>query len=114
MKKFNIKALFAIGGILLLNMQSVSANRDDAIFEQTLGLGLPVVKIVTVDGEEPTAETIYPPEGSLGIGITNATKVPGEVTVFSAEGDTIFNSGEYIKKESGMTIKIRGNTSAQL
>lgn len=114
MKKFNIKALFAIGGILLLNMQSASANRDDAIFEQTLGLGLPVVKIVTVDGEEPTAETIYPPEGSLGIGITNATKVPGEVTVFSAEGDTIFNSGEYIKKESGMTIKIRGNTSAQL
>ncbi len=79
--------------------------------EEALLLGLPVVEIITIDGEEPTADPIDCPEGSMGAGITNATKVPGSVTVYAPDGSVMYESGEYVKKESGMTVKIRGNTS---
>ncbi len=73
--------------------------------------GLPVVNIETVDSEEPTCDYITHPEGAMGESITNATKVPGRVTV-SKDGNIIFDSGDYEKSVSGMTVKIRGNTSA--
>lgn len=96
------------------SFNSISLDTDESsVLTQTLSLGLPVVEIITVDGEEPTADMVAPPEGSIGQGITNATKVPGSVTVYSPDGNIIYSSGEYIKKESGMTIKVRGNTSAQ-
>ena len=82
--------------------------------EEVLGYGLPVVVVNTVNGEEPTAERIDPPTGCLGVSITNATKIPGRVRVYNP-GNTekpIFDSGEYVEDESGMTFKIRGNTSA--
>lgn len=82
--------------------------------EEVLGYGLPVVVVNTVNGEEPTAERIDHPEGCLGISITNATKVPGRVRIYypgNAE-NPVFDSGEYIKDVSGMTFKLRGNTSA--
>lgn len=84
----------------------------DLSFEEVLSLKLPVVEITTIDFEEPTCEYVTHPEGSMGEGITNATKVPGSVTVFAPDGSTIYSSGEYEKGESGMTVKIRGNTSA--
>jgi len=83
--------------------------------EEVLSYGLPVVVVNTVNEEEPTAELIStPPEGCIGYGITNVTKVPGRVRIF-LPGDTenpAYDSGEYVKGESGMTIKIRGNSSA--
>ena len=82
--------------------------------EEALSYGLPVVVVNTVNGEEPTAERIDPPEGCLGVGITNATKVPGRVKIF-LPGDAenpAFDSGDYAENESGMLFKIRGNTSA--
>lgn len=77
-----------------------------------LALGFPVVEITTVDGEEPTCDYVSPPEGSIGAGIANATKVPGRVRVLNSDGSVMYDSGEYVKGESGMTVKIRGNTSA--
>lgn len=74
--------------------------------------GLPVLEITTVDGEEPTFDKISPPAGSMGAGITNATKVPGRVRLIEPDGSVSFDSGDYAKKESGMTVKVRGNTSA--
>ena len=46
-----------------------------------MSTGLPLVVVTTVDGEEPAFDLAYPPEGSSGKGITNATKVPGRVMV---------------------------------
>ncbi len=74
-------------------------------------LGLPLVEITTVNGEEPTCDYVVAPEGENGQSIINATKVPGRVVV-SFEGVVRFDSGNYKQGESGMTIKIRGNTSA--
>ena len=52
-------------------------------------LGLPVMTIETEDGEEPTCERADPPEeeGAVGMGITNATKVPGRLCI-TLGGDT--------------------------
>ena len=82
--------------------------------EEALGYGLPVVVVNTVNGEEPTAERVDAPAGCLGVGITNATKVPGRVRIFYP-GDAenpVFDSGEYDENKSGMLFKLRGNTSA--
>lgn len=80
--------------------------------EEALGLGLRVVEVITENGEEPSCDYVSHPEGSWGQSITNATKVPGAVRVYNLDGSVAFNSGDYVKGESGMTIKIRGNTSA--
>ena len=78
-----------------------------------LNLGLPVLDIETVDNEEPTCDYVSHPSGSFGSGITNATKVPGKLDIYLSDSATPdYSSGEYQKDESGMTIKVRGNTSA--
>lgn len=74
-------------------------------------LGLPVLHIMTVDDEEPTCDYAFAPEGAFGITTVNNTKVPGRC-VLTHYNDTLFDSGEYQKDKSGMTLKIRGNTSA--
>ena len=84
---------------------------DEVTAEKLLATGLPLVSVTTIDGEEPSCDYIYPPEGSNGLSIANATKVPGRVVVVQY-ADTLYDSGEYVKGSSGMTIKIRGNTSA--
>lgn len=76
-----------------------------------MSTGLPLVVVTTVDNEEPTFDLAYPPEGSAGKGITNVTKVPGRVMVI-LRGDTLFDSGEYARDSAGMTIRVRGNSSA--
>ncbi|MCD8298022.1 MAG: CotH kinase family protein [Prevotella sp.] len=73
---------------------------------------LPLIEINTVGGEEPTFDPADPPEGCIGNSITNATKVPGRMYIIVGS-DTLYDSGEYEKDESGLTIKIRGNSSAR-
>ena len=74
-------------------------------------IGLPVVVVETIDAEEPSCEYLTMEDGYPGYSIRNATKVPGRVRVI--EGDsTIYDSGEYEEDISGMTIKLRGNSSA--
>ena len=82
--------------------------------EEALSYGLPVIVVNTENGEEPTAERIDHPEGCMGVGITNVTKVPGRVRIYNP-GDAespVYDSGEYEKDKSGMIFKLRGNTSA--
>lgn len=74
-------------------------------------LSLPVLHIQTVNGEEPTCDYVTHPEGSMGEGIANATKVPGRLTM-TLLGDTLYDSEMYDAFGNGLTIKIRGNTSA--
>ena len=89
-----------------------SLNRSDMddVYDVLANMNIPLVEITTVDGEEPTCDVVAPPEGAWGSGIANATKVPASMKIIK-KGEVIYDSGEYVKKESGLTIKIRGNTS---
>ena len=73
---------------------------------------VPLLSIVTAGRELPACESINAPEGSMGISITNATKVSGRLKLLSADGRLLYDSGEYIRDESGITLKVRGNSSA--
>ena len=79
--------------------------------EKLLALDIPLLVIETDDGEEPDFEKVVAPPGCDGVGITNANKAPGRL-VMKLGNETLYDSGDYKKKESGITIKIRGNTSA--
>lgn len=102
--------LFLLIVISFFGCSHVYAQTDFSI-ENISQLGLPVVHIITVDGVEPTCDYVTHPEGSMGEGITNNNKVPCRITI-SKNGETLYDSGDYIKDESGATIKINGNTSA--
>ena len=100
--------------IISFSIFLVSNTCQAQTLEEVLGYGLPVVVVNTVDGEEPTAERIDHPEGCMGTDVTNVTKVPGRVRIFypSDAENPAYDSGEYREGESGMTFKIRGNSSA--
>lgn len=103
-----------IGMLTAINAQqngTAGDNEQQPVLQTIEEMGLPVLQIETLDGEEPTCDYINPPEGAMGQSITNATKVPGRVVV-RKDGQTIYDSGDYVKSTSGMTVKIRGNTSA--
>ncbi len=79
-----------------------------------IAYGLPTLWIETNDAVEPTCEYVYPPAGSVGATI-NAEKVPGRLIMYKridGVDSIIYDSGDYEKNISGMTIKVRGNTSA--
>lgn len=82
------------------------------VLHSTLALGFPVIQITTEDFVLPTVEYVSAPEGCMGNGTINATKVPGSCVRYEPDGTVSYDSGDYVKKESGMTIKIRGNSSA--
>lgn len=88
--------------LLLLSVISVSLVRAQT---------LPVLSITTDGGEEPACDFVFAPEGQFGISITNNQKVPGRA-VLTENGNILYDSGEYQKDSTGMTIRIRGNTSA--
>lgn len=76
-----------------------------------LNAGLPVVEITTVNNELPTCDKVGgQPYGIDVYSIANATKVPGRLTISTKKG-VLYDSGNYEKDMSGMTFKIRGNTS---
>ena len=69
--------------------------------------GLPILNIETVNHEEPTAEYYKT------YTIINETKVPSRMWIYKdGEETAIYDSKDYVKKESGLTVKLRGNTSA--
>ena len=79
--------------------------------DSILSIGIPVLKIDLVDKEFPTFDIIEAPEGSWSFSITNATKVPGRMQIYLPDGTIAYDSGEYSEKKSGLTLKVRGNTS---
>jgi len=98
--------LFLIGVV-------TAARADDAIsLQQVYDAGLTVIEIETVDGELPTYEDVAPPAGAMGYGIKNATKVPARLRMTKGK-ELLFDSGDYLKDNSGITLKIRGNTTAR-
>lgn len=71
---------------------------------------IPVLKIETIDGVMPTCDIIEAPEGCFGTSITNNNYVSGRM-VITLKSDTVYDSKEYVKGQSGMAIKIRGNST---
>lgn len=97
--------------ILVQPLFAVVSFSDIVDLQEVYDAGLPVLSITTVDGEEPTFDVWYAPEGCIGLSIKNATKVPARMTI-SHNGNVLYDSGEYVEDKSGLTIKVRGNTSA--
>lgn len=94
--------------ILLTFATKASCNTD---LGTIIGLGLPVVEISTLNGEEPWCDTVESPEGCMGQGITNANKVMGRLRILDGE-ETLYDSGDYQEDSGGITIRVRGNSSA--
>ena len=86
-------------------------NEETDTLKMLLNTGLTLLCIETVDGEQPTCVYVSPPYGSIGRGISNANKVPGRMIILK-NNDTLYDSGDFNENESGLTIKIRGNSSA--
>lgn len=99
--------------LFLMCHLSMPAQTDDEIvvdYDFLSSLALPVLDIHTIDGEMPTCEFITE-DGGNRKSITNQTEVPGRF-VMTLKGDTLYDSDEYKVNKRGITIKIRGNTSA--
>ena len=96
---------------LVCCLLTIPLSAEETDIQKIYEIGLPVVEIETVKGEWPVYEGVLPPPGLSGYSIKNATKVPGRLRILK-EGNVLFDSGEYHEEESGMTISIRGNTTA--
>lgn len=105
--KIQLTTLFVV--LQVLTMPALAQREQD--LQTILGLGLPVVVVNTEGGEEPTCDLVEPPEGCMGQGITNMNKVKGRLRILKGS-ETLYDSGDYEKDASGMTIRVRGNSSA--
>lgn len=98
--------------LLFLMPLATMAKRDNAtLLARAQELGMPIVWINTTTGENPTCEAIYPPEGCDGVSITNNEKLTGSMYI-TIGNDTLYRSGPYVEDQSGITIRVRGNTTA--
>lgn len=90
----------------LLLLQNTAATIDDM-----RKMSIPIVIVNTLNEETPTCDFAHAPEGQDGITSINQTKVPAQMYII-LQNDTLYDSGEYEDSVSGLTIRIRGNTSA--
>lgn len=97
--------------IIVFLLISIVANATQNAVDTLSQINLPLLTIETANGEMPECEYIEHPDGCWGFSVRNATKVPGRLQI-SQMGETLYDSGEYVKNGSGVTVKIRGNTSA--
>ena len=77
----------------------------------TLGLSemdIMLVTITTVDGVEPTFDIVSTPNGKM---LDNVVEAPGRM-VITLRDKVLYDSGEYEAGKSGMSIRVRGNSSA--
>ncbi|MBO7609307.1 MAG: CotH kinase family protein [Muribaculaceae bacterium] len=80
-------------------------------YSQFVEKNIIIMDITTVNGEFPTCDYIDSPPNGWGKSITNNFKVPGRMKISWGE-NLLYDSGDYAEGISGMTIRIRGNSSA--
>lgn len=99
---YYVKVSSALDGVNFEEIQNfVVKNRPNT--------GLKLIEITTEDAVEPTCRYLKEIVGNYST--CDKVKVPGRITI-SENNNIVYDSGDYVKKESGMTIKIRGNGSA--
>lgn len=82
----------------------------DEIRAELNQMSLPILDFRLADGRFPSFEVMEHPAGCVGTSIINNEYVEGSF-VITIKGDTIYNSGEYEAKKSGVRLRNRGNTS---
>ncbi|MDE6754251.1 MAG: CotH kinase family protein [Muribaculaceae bacterium] len=87
-----------------------STSTIDAIRQELNSLKIPVLEFKMNEGTFPTYEIIEAPEGCIGKTIVNNEYVEGSLNI-NIEGISLFESGEYASKKSGVRVKVRGNSS---
>ena len=92
-------------------MVGMGPDNDSLPMSRFTRLQLPILDIVTIDSVWPSCDYVSAPTGAWGQSITNATKVPGRMRMVLGDS-LLYDTGEWIDSVSGMTIKIRGNSSA--
>ena len=98
--------------LLMFNSRVVFAGISDSVARISCeNLDIPILYITTQDSVMPTFEITFPPDGSIGVGITNLDTLPARMWIVQT-GDTLYDSGEYVKDTSGLRIRVRGNTTA--
>lgn len=97
--------------IMLESPETTESGISAISLDDVKNAGLCVLEVTTVNGEEPKGQTISHPLHQESFNITYLNKVPCRL-VLSKNGDTLYDSGEYEKGESGATIRVNGNTSA--
>lgn len=88
---------------------TASSTIDD-VRNELRKLNIPVFEFNMTDGEFPSYTVIEAPEGCIGKGITDNNWVEGILKI-SVGDEILYESGEYVNKESGIRLKCRGNTS---
>lgn len=82
-------------------------------FDDLVRLGLPVLNITTEGHVEPTCDFVSAPKGCFGKSITNAAKIKGQMQLYRTDGGRpVYDSGPFDEDKGGMTIRLRGNSSA--
>lgn len=71
---------------------------------------IPLLIFNTTDSVMPVRTIISAPEGCVGTSITDNNYVPGSLCMV-LDGDTLLQTGDYVKNISGARIKIRGNST---
>lgn len=89
----------------------VPPSPTDTLLQYVLSMQLPVIRITTTDGQDPTSDDIEHPDGLYGNSITNIVSKEARMEIF--RGDSLwYDSGNFLDKSSGIKIRHRGNTSA--
>ena len=91
----------------------VAEDNGIATVKKLIATGLPLLMIETVNGEFPTAEYVTPTvPGAVGSDIINNEYVNGRLRIYDGSTTAVYDSGDYVDGESGMRIRLRGNSSA--
>ena len=101
---------FRLVPVLLMIFSVAGASAQETVAEQMRGMQIPLIEITTLNGEEPTYDIVYE-EGTSPRTISNPVKVPARMTM-TLQNEMLYDSGEYADDELGITIRVRGNSSA--
>lgn len=103
-KSFSITALALMCG-LFMTLSAAAQQTEEWDYDR-----IPLLIFNTTDSVMPTRTVISAPEGCAGTSITDNHYVPGSLCMVLS-GDTLLQTGDYVKDVSGARIKIRGNST---